>query len=88
MRQNPDVVYRCVAGEHILIPVGSAAVNRSGMFVLNQVGAEIWNMLETPMSFEEIADELIRRYDAEPETIRKDVTELLERLKTDGLLLD
>lgn len=86
MKINKDVIYRNIAGEHVLIPIGSAAMENNGMFILTELGAEIWQMLEKGREKEEMVSILLEKYDVEEEILRKDVNEYLEKLKDGGLV--
>lgn len=83
-----DVVYRCVAEEHMLIPVGSDAAGVNGLFILTESGARIWELLTEERSEDEICDTLESEYDAPRDTIAADVRELIEKLREAGLVTD
>ena len=86
MKVSEDVIYRCVADEHILIPVGAAAQENNGLIVLNEVGARVWELLSQGKNQDEIVDSIAAEYDAEMQTIREDVQELLQKLMLLGLV--
>ena len=88
MRVSETVIYRCVAGEHILVPIGSSAIDTNGLVVLNEVGAEVWNLLAAEKTLDEIVAMIAESYDAEPDIIRKDVQELLQKLIKLGFVLE
>lgn len=80
MKASNDVIYRNIAGEHVLIPVGSIAVEYNGMFVMTELGAQIWNMIKNGMEKEEIFASLFEQYEVEEKTLRTDINEFLEKL--------
>lgn len=86
MKVNDNVIYRCVAGEHMLIPVCDAAQQKNGFFVLNEVSAEIWKLLSDGKTFDEIVISLTKTFDAPSEQIRAD-TEAFIRKLVDARLL-
>ena len=88
MKASEDVIYRCVADEYMLIPVGSAAQENNGLIVLNEVGAKVWELLMQEKTLDEMVDAIAAEYDAEVHTIREDVQELLEKLMSLGLAED
>ncbi len=88
MKVNDQVIYRSIAGEHILIPVGEVALKQNGLYVLNEVGALIWTMLSEGKTQEEIISQIAADYDAPEEMIRADYVELTEELYRIGLLVD
>lgn len=87
MKINKDVIYRNIAGEHVLIPVGNQVIEHNGMFVMTELGAEIWQMLEQNMEKEEMIAALLTEYEVEEAVLRSDVEEFLQKL-TDGKLLE
>lgn len=86
MEVSKDVVYRCVAGEHILIPVGSAALEKNGMYILSEVGGLIWKGLSDGKDMEQIIEQILDEYDVDEKTARKDADALVERLEKAGLV--
>lgn len=55
-------------------------------FATGSVGAEIWEILDTPCSVQDICNRLIERYEVEPETCLTDVSAFLEDLSAAGLI--
>jgi Coenzyme PQQ synthesis protein D (PqqD) len=53
---------------------------------LDEVGAAIWEMLAEPRCVSEIRDELLRRYQVEPDRCTEDLICLLDALLTRGLI--
>jgi hypothetical protein len=80
MRHNPDFVARQVGEELVLVPVTRTAAELESIFTLNQVGARIWNLVETCADEEEIAGRLAEEYEVEEADALADVRELLEQL--------
>lgn len=53
---------------------------------LDPVGARIWNLLQEPRSVNEIIDILLKEYEVEPQTLNKDLMELLQEMASKGLI--
>jgi hypothetical protein len=53
---------------------------------LDPVGATIWKMMEQPCTVESLREQMLRRYEVEPERIQSDLLDLLEKLKAEGLI--
>lgn len=81
MNCKHEFVLREVAGDYLLIPTGTTALDLNGMLTLNEVGAAIWNMLPEVENEVALAQRLAQEYDAPPEQIRADVAEFLGRLR-------
>lgn len=88
MKVNENVIHRCVAGEDLLVPIGEAAGDMNGLYILTPTGGEIWDMLAEGKSVEEIVCAMSEDYGVEPEIIRADVLAVIEKLKSLGLILD
>lgn len=53
---------------------------------LDQIGAQVWTLLQEPRSVTELCDFILREYEVEPECCRRDLLALLERLRSEGLV--
>jgi len=76
--------------DQISCPLGeeSAILNvRSTVYYgLNPVGARVWNLLQHPKTVQELRDTLIDEYDVEMENCERDLLDLLEKLRAEGLI--
>ena len=81
MKIKREFVLRNIGGDLLLVPTGKTALSLNGMITLNEVGGEIWNMLPEVENEEEIVQRILAEYDAEPEEVRKDVSEFLEKFR-------
>lgn len=77
---------RRVAQDILLVPAERNALNFDGMLTLNEMGAEIWQMLPDVGSEAEIVRRLAEGYDAPPEEIQADVADFLGQLREFGIL--
>src|SRR4051812_14851823 len=66
-------VTRRIAGEAIIVPVTNHVMNLECIFVVNDVGARIWELLETPNTTERIAAVLADEFAVTPERAQRDV---------------
>jgi hypothetical protein len=55
-------------------------------FALNQAGARVWELLETPTTLADLCAAMEAEYDVEREVCRREVAALLEELKGKGLV--
>lgn len=62
-------------------------IEQGKYFSLNPVATRIWDLLETPMAFDELCMVLIDEYDVEPERCRLEVSEHLKEMVRMGLVL-
>lgn len=79
-------VMREVAGEYLLIPVGKTSLDLNGMITLNEIGAEIWNMLPEVKDDAEIVKRILDDYDIDEATATADVAEFLGHIRELGII--
>ena len=88
-RRNDDgqsFVTRRIAGETLILPVTGHVANLDSIYVMNDVGTRIWELLEAPTAVERIADTLSREFEVSPESALDDVAEFLNALRERGLI--
>lgn len=81
LARGGDVVATERDGETLL----KKAVDNSH-FSLDDIGGEVWRLLEAPISANDLYVALSRKYDADPETIRRDLAPLLAEMRDAGLV--
>jgi hypothetical protein len=86
MQIKKELIKREIAGETILVPVGKSVYDANGLFVMNELGAFIWDLLPQVQTEEEICRAVLEEYDAVEEEVRRDVTEFLDALRTWNIL--
>lgn len=86
MKKKLDFVLREIAGDLLLVPTGKTALDLNGMLTLNEVGGEIWKLLDEVETEEEIVDRLQEEYEVEREELQKDVREFIGKLQELGIL--
>jgi hypothetical protein len=62
-------------------------IQKGKYFSLNQVATEIWDMLEQPLSLEEICTSLTNSYEIDPVQCRKEVETHLSEMQKLGLIV-
>lgn len=86
MKIKKELIKRDVAGDSILVPVGKTVYETNGLFVLNELGAFIWDLLPDASDEEEICRAVTENYEVSEEEVRKDVKEFLDKLKEMDIL--
>jgi hypothetical protein len=77
----PDVLVSALAGESVLLNLKSEKY-----FGLDEVGTRMWGVLTSAGSIQEAYETLLAEYDVEAELLRKDLTDLIEKLVEQGLI--
>ena len=62
-------------------------VEQGAYYSLDPIAAEIWNMLESPLSVNEIVENLLKRYDVSQEQCETDVLAFLGEMHGNGMIL-
>lgn len=81
MKTNPEFIARDIAGELVLVPVGTAAKNYGGLVTCNEVGAFIWKKLEGGMTMDELVSAILDEFEIDETTAKSDAEEFVEKLK-------
>ena len=88
MKRNPNFLMREVAGKQVVVPVGAASVEFTGMINLNAVGSVLWHLLETEQTVDSLTAALTARYEVEDQIARADVEAFLESLAKVGAIVE
>jgi Coenzyme PQQ synthesis protein D (PqqD) len=78
------------ASEQVSCPLGdeSAILNLKNTvyYGLNPVGARVWSLLQRPRRISELRDALLEEYEVDADSCERDLLELLQRMRTEGLI--
>jgi len=78
------------ASEQVSCPLGdeSAILNLKNTvyYGLNPVGARVWSLLQRPRRISELRDALLEEYEVDADSCERDLLELLQKLRTEGLI--
>lgn len=86
MKIKDGFVMKDVAGSKVILPIGERQAEIKGIITFNDIGAEIFNMLDGRNSVEEIICKIAKDYDAPYETVKTDVNKLIEKMRAQGLI--
>ena len=86
--KDPSVVYREIAGEAILVPIRRNLVDMQSIYTLDNVGADIWKLIDGERTLAEIREALLEEYDVEREQAERDVLAFASTLLERDLLTD
>ena len=81
MNIKKELIKREIAGDTILVPVGKTVYDSNGLFVLNELGAFIWDLLPNVDTQEEICQAILKEYEVSEEEVRKDIAEFMNQLQ-------
>ena len=86
MKIKKELVKRTIDGDTILVPVGKTVYESNGLFILNGVGAFLWDILPEAESEEELLQAVLERYDVQPEQAARDIRTFLDKLMQMNIL--
>jgi hypothetical protein len=81
-----ELIKREIAGDTILVPVGKTVLDSNGLFVLNELGAFIWDLLPEAENEEDICKAILAEYDVSAEEAAQDVSEFFDTLRKIGII--
>ena len=79
-RKSPDIVFRSIAHEVILVPIRHNAADLQSIYTLNEVGARIWQLIDGQKSTAQIIDVIVDEFKVTYQAAEKDVGEFLSKL--------
>jgi hypothetical protein len=77
-----------VAGSNVVLPLGERQAEIRGIITFNEIGAEVFNMLDGTNSVEEIVTKIAKDYEVPYETVDADVKKLIDKMRVNGLVED
>ncbi len=70
----------------MIIPTGRTVQSFDGLITVNEVGADLWNMLQSEVTFDDLLRGILTIYDVDEETAEEDIREFLDTLRESGIL--
>lgn len=86
MKLKRNYVLRQVAGAWVVLPLGEAAVDFSGMLKLNESGVMLWRILEQGADKNALVEALLAQYNVSRQQAQTDVEEFLHVLIQSGCI--
>lgn len=86
MKKKKDFVMREIDEEYLLIPANATALEFNGIVTINEVGAFIWEHMDTCATEEELLEAILAEYDVEADVARKDLQEFLKVFRNANLI--
>lgn len=86
MKIKKQLIKREIAGDTILVPVGKTVYDSNGLFVLNELGAFIWDILPEVDSEDRIVERVLAEYEVTPEQAKADTREFVQKLREMGIV--
>lgn len=78
---NADAVSNDLDGEVIILNMKTGQY-----FGLDEIGKEIWNLVQSPRKPDEIIEHILETYDVDPDRCENDILRLLQAMANEGLI--
>ncbi len=88
MKLKNGIVTNSIDGESFAIATGDAAKEFNGLIKNNPTAAFIFELLKTEQTVDSIVDAMLEKYEVDEPTVRADVKELIDLLKSKNLIED
>jgi len=79
-RPSPDMVFRQIGDEYVLVPIRNDVADMEAVFTLGGVGARIWELLDGERDGHAILEQIVQEYDVSTEEARGDLVKFMEQL--------
>lgn len=84
--KNPDVVFRKIADEFILVPIRQKVVDLKSVYTLNEAAAFIWEHIDGSRGVPQIKDMVAAEFQVEAPQAEADVSEIISQLEALSLI--
>lgn len=85
-QKSPDIVFRKIADETILVPIRNNVGDLESIYTLNEVAARIWELIDGKRKVKEIRDKILEEFDVTPQKIEKDLAKCIRDLENIGAI--
>lgn len=88
MKIKDGFIYRQIAGEHMIIPVGSNIADFNGIISLNETAAFLWKELQNGSQPEALVASVQHEYEVDAGQAKQDIDEFLALLREHKVIAD
>lgn len=88
MHINENYILKTVGDNNMIIPLQDGGMDYSKVYNINKVGAFIFSALENGDDFDTILDKMVKKYDADIEVLKKDLTDFINELIKRNIVID
>jgi len=80
-RKDPDIVFRKISGEYILVPIRHRVGDLDNIYTLNETAARVWELIDGRRSVGDIRDAIAGEFEADGAQVLSDIEECLRQLQ-------
>ncbi len=81
MKIKDNFILRKISDSFVVVPVGDAVVDFSGLINLNETGSFLFEQLQTGAEEQDLVNSLLKEYDVDENTAKADVKNFINKLK-------
>jgi hypothetical protein len=82
--KDPNIVFRKIADECILVPIKQKASDVDSIYNINEVGSFIWEQIDGEKALSEIREAIVNEFEVSTEEAEKGLIEFLQQLEQVG----
>ncbi|MFA5100266.1 MAG: PqqD family protein [Candidatus Omnitrophota bacterium] len=84
--RNPDIIFRKIADEFILVPIRQKAVDLKSVYTLNVTAAFIWELIDGKRSVSLIKDRVAEEFEIGSNQAQDDVSHIVSQWEDMSLI--
>ena len=88
MKVSNQFILRTIADEHLLIPVGEAAISVKGLIALSESGKLLFEKLKSSCSREDLIAALMSEYEVTEAVAGQDTDTFLDQMRQLNMLVE
>ena len=85
-RKKEKVVVRRIAGETLLVPIRGSLADMQRLYVLDEVGKHVWDMLDGENALSEMSNSVCADFEVDAEKAGSDIKDFLAELQSADLV--
>ena len=86
MKIKQGFMLRKIAENNVVVAIGRATLDFSGLITLNTSGAFLWSLMQEEITLDELTKKMCEKYEIDFETASKDIEEFISKLKGAGII--
>ncbi len=86
MQIKKELIKRQIAGDVILVPVGKTVLDHNGLFLLNELGGFLWDLLPEAENADVLLRAVLEDFDVDEATAKADIEDFLNNLRKLNIL--
>ena len=84
--KDPNIIFRKIADEFILVPIRQKAVDLRSVYTLNDTAAFIWELIDGKRNVSQIKDEVAGKFEVVPGQAESDVSQIVSQWESMSLI--